>query len=331
MIKIKSEFNLPLTEEMVFIYNNYSTFPFPEEIKIPVGFEDNVNLIYTKHNLKIPIINNNNFKINIENNKIFDNRKIIIGASGGLDSTYTALRYKDLGYDIILVHFKNLNKNYPKETEHIKNFAKKNNFKLYIIDVKNFGKDYFPDNPFKNELILCALTEIGYNLNIKNIMLGATGTYHIENSKIGINVTDTIENYNTFISGLKKYYNNVNLFFLEKNLTKNKMIEYIIKYHKDSLEDIYSCISPNRFVKMLHNNNESKYNIKLLKDRCGSCYKCCMEYILLYENGYYSNKEFLNHCYEILAKSKNSHSPQLFNLKIPYEQRRKNVLGYKPE
>ena len=208
---------------------------------------------------------------------------------------------------------------------------KKNNFKLYIIDVKNFGKDYFPDNPFKNELILCALTEIGYNLNIKNIMLGATGTYHIENSKIGINVTDTIENYNTFISGLKKYYNNVNLFFLEKNLTKNKMIEYIIKYHKDSLEDIYSCISPNRFVKMLHNNNESKYNIKLLKDRCGSCYKCCMEYILLYENGYYSNKEFLNHCYEILAKSKNSHSPQLFNLKIPYEQRRKNVLGYKPE
>ena len=125
MIKIKSEFNLPLTEEMVFIYNNYSIFPFPEEIKIPVGFEDNVNLIYTKHNLKIPIINNNNFKINIENNKIFDNRKIIIGASGGLDSTYTALRYKDLGYDIILVHFKNLNKNYPKETEHIKNFAKK--------------------------------------------------------------------------------------------------------------------------------------------------------------------------------------------------------------
>ena len=53
-----------------------------------------------------------------------------------------------------------------------------------------------------------------------------------------------------------------------------------------------------------------------------------MEYILLYENGYYNNKGFLNHCYEILAKSKNSHSPQLFNLKIPYEQRRKNVLGY---
>lgn len=330
MIKIKSVFDLPLTEEMVKIYNNYCKFPFSKEIEIPFGFKENINLIYKKHNLPFPIIKQNtkNIKTNLfeENNK-----KIIIGASSGLDSSYAALLQNDLGYEITLVHFKNLNKSYPKETEHIKNFAQNNNFPLHIINIENFGENYFQDNPFKNELIICALAEIGNYLGINNIMLGATGTYHIDESTIGINVTDTIENYETFINGLKLYYKNVNLIYLNNNITKNEMINYILKYHFNSLNDICSCISPNRFVKMLHNKNENKYNIKLLNDRCGSCYKCCMEYIFLYENGYYNDKEFLMHCYEILAKSKNSHRPDLFNLKIPYEERRKNVLGYKPE
>lgn len=330
MIKIKSEFTLPLTKEILKIYNLYSNFPFPDKILIPKGFEENVNLIYKKHNLSLPIIETYTFHNKLNDNINFNNKKIIIGASSGLDSTYSALKYKDLGYEVILVHFKNLNKNYPKETEHIKSFANKNNFELYIINVENYGKDYFPDNPFKNELIFCALTEIGIYCGTKNIMIGATGTYHIEDSKIGMSVTDAVENYETFINGLKFYYNNVCLLYLNKDLTKYEIIKYILTFHKDSLEDIYSCISPNRFVKMLHEKNENKYNIKLLKDRCGSCYKCCMEYILLYENDYYNNKDFLNHCYEILGNSKNAHHPEFFNKKLPYEEKRKNVLEYKP-
>lgn len=329
MIKIFSDFELPLTNEMVKLYNNYCKFPFNDTLEVPEGFKENINLIYNKHNLNIPLLKEFSKSISFKNFK--NNNKIIIGASSGLDSTYAALKAKDDGYDVYLVHFKNLNKNYPKETEHIIDFAKNNNFNLYIINVKNFDKDYFPDNPFKNEMILCALTEIGNNLNINNIMIGGTGTYHLNESVIGMNVTDTIENYETFLSGLKKYYPNVNLIYLNKDLTKYDIIKYLINNHFNVLNDICSCISPNRFVKMLHDNNEKKYSIKLLKDRCGSCYKCCMEYIYLYECGYYNNKEFLNHCYNILAKSKNSHRPELFSLKLSYETRRKNVLEYKPE
>lgn len=330
MIKLQSEFDLPLTQDIVELYNNYCEFPFKNNVFAPIGFEENIKLIYNKHNLPQPNINNIPYiKQNFQNN--CNNNQIIIGSSGGLDSTYAILKAIDDGRNVTLVHFQNLNKNYPKETEHIKSLAIHKNLKLYIINVKHYDKDYFPDNPFKNQLILCALSEIGSLLNIKNIMLGATGTYHITDSVIGINVTDTIENYNTFLNGLKLYYPQINIIYLPSNITKYKMMKYIINNHPDIINDIYSCISPNRFVKMLHDQNENKYNIKLLKDRCGSCYKCCMEYIYLYECGYYNNIEFLNHCYHILAKSKNSHRPELFSLKLPYETRRNNVLEYKPE
>ena len=330
MISIKSEFNLPLTQELVKLYNIYCQFPFDNIITIPNGFRNNVNLLYKKHNLSAPTtISNKLTPLSTPIN--FDDSLIIIGASGGLDSCYTCLKEKDNGRKPILVHFKGLNKNYPKETEQIKLFAKLNDIPIYFIEVVNKGKDYFPDNPFKNQLILTALTEIGIAFETKNIMLGATGTFHIENCKIGFNVTDTIENYETFLIGLKKYYPFTELKFLNSNITKYEMLAYIVKNHEDSLPYICSCISPNRFVIMLHNNNQTKYNIELLKYRCGSCFKCAMEYILLYEIGYYNNKKFLKHCYEVLAKSKNSHAPNLFDLHLPYETRRKNVLEYKPE
>lgn len=330
MIKIESSFDLPLTQELSTLYNCYCQYPFNNTITAPAGFETNIHLLYEIHKQNYPDINTITLAP-LSLKKPLKNSSIIIGASGGLDSCYSCLKAKDDGKNPVLVHFKGLNKNYPKETEQIQLFAKINNFPLYIINVTHNGKDYFPDNPFKNQLILTALTEIGITLGIQNIMLGATGTFHISNSKIGFNVTDTIENYNTFLIGLKYYYPLIELQFLDSNVTKYQMLEYIVENHKNSLSYICSCISPNRFVMMLHNNNQKKYNINLLKYRCGSCFKCAMEYILLYEIGYYNNIEFLYHCYEVLAKSKNSHAPELFDLRLPYEVRRKNVLEYKPE
>lgn len=331
MIEIYSEFNLPLTTELIKLYNNYCIFPFLNNIETVYGFNDNINLLYQFHQQPLPNIINYKFINIIINENNFNDEGIIIGASGGLDSCYAALKAKDEGKKVILIHFQGLNKNFPKETEQIINFAKTNSMSLYIINVKNKGKNFFPDNPFKNQLILSALAEIGYKLSINNIMLGATGTFNIEKSKIGFNVTDTIENYNSFLNGLKLYYPLINIIYLNKDITKYTMLKYIVDNHIESLQYICSCINPNRFVTMLHNNNEKKYNIKLLKYRCGSCFKCAMEYILLYEIGYYNDIDFLLHCYDILAKSKNSHAPELFNLHLPYEVRRKNVLEYKPE
>ena len=53
-----------------------------------------------------------------------------------------------------------------------------------------------------------------------------------------------------------------------------------------------------------------------------------MEAILLSELGYYDNKDFIQHCWDILAKSKNSHRKDLFNKKIPLDIRYKNIMSY---
>ena len=54
-----------------------------------------------------------------------------------------------------------------------------------------------------------------------------------------------------------------------------------------------------------------------------------MEAILLAELNYYDkNSEFINHCWDILAKSKNSHRKDLFDKKKPLQERYNNIINY---
>ena len=110
---------------------------------------------------------------------------------------------------------------------------------------------------------------------------------------------------------------------------ENYKLKYFLEHHPNVLNDIYSCISPHRFNASLREHNEKKYNVKLLNGRCGSCFKCCMEAILLAELNYYDkNSEFINHCWDILAKSKNSHRKDLFDKKKPLQERYNNIINY---
>lgn len=328
MIEVKADFDTPFGNKMLEMYRNFTTNPFTTQPVIYKGFEELVKIVYDKYNFEY----NDNRVMQIlteERHSKGDNNRVLIGFSGGLDSAYSALSLRDKGYDVTLFHAKSLNKSYPKESHHAMQFAENLGFTLVTIDITHKGKEAYPDNPFKNQLILSYMYDYARQNNISNLMLGADRTTNISDSVIGFTVTDSVNVFDAFMSGLHNIDKNVNLMFIDGDISKFERLRYIINNHKDALDYIYSCIVPHRFNESLHRNNEKKFGIKLLNDRCGSCYKCCMEYILLYELGYYEyNEKMLKHCYEVLYKSPLSHRPDLFDKKLPYETRRKNVLEY---
>ena len=70
------------------------------------------------------------------------------------------------------------------------------------------------------------------------------------------------------------------------------------------LELCQSCIGAHRFRQWNHDNNEKKYHIHLMKNRCGSCWKCALEYIYLTDHDKLNyDKDYYRHCLEVLKKS----------------------------
>ena len=73
--------------------------------------------------------------------KTNDKEKVLVIASGGIDSSLTALTLKKCGYDVELVHF-NLNQNAEKEELWaIEKISQQHDMKLKIFDIGGFYKD----------------------------------------------------------------------------------------------------------------------------------------------------------------------------------------------
>ena len=103
------------------IYEIFTKENFDKDIHVPFGFEHLVEAIYNVHHQQRPNIST--YKITDTNITLNNNNKIMLAFSGGLDSVYECLRLQELGYNVILMHFKNLNRNMPKETEFAEMFA----------------------------------------------------------------------------------------------------------------------------------------------------------------------------------------------------------------
>ena len=78
----------------------------------------------------------------------------------------------------------------------------------------------------------------------------------------------------------------------------------ILMQHKKLAVHCQSCIGPYRYRDYLHDKNCKKYGIDLPEKHCGSCWKCCLEYIVYTDNDIYDyNEDFYKHCMEVLRKT----------------------------
>jgi hypothetical protein len=88
---------------------------------------------------------------------------------------------------------------------------------------------------------------------------------------------------------------------------KNTTDSYrVILNYKDAnlMPYILSCVSPYRFRGGWRKGNMEKYGVPLWPGRCGSCYKCAVEYLHMVAFGKLKlNSKFAQHCWDVLYKT----------------------------
>jgi 7-cyano-7-deazaguanine synthase in queuosine biosynthesis len=312
------------------IYDNFNKQKFDKKIIIPVVLKKFVSLVYKFHRQEFSICKTYLVpKIKLKEN----DKHVVLGFSGGLDSCYQAFRLREKGYVVHLFHVKNINTYENAQATHsVELFSKKFSFPLIEVNfIKNNKKDnpyrqYWPENTSKNQVMLSMMIDYCIDNGYNRISLGDDLGLSVKNAVIGTNGTDAKEITKSFLDGIKKI---VNIVFIpiEKGNDKGVRLKKLKEYA--CLDMYYSCVSPGRFNAKLHDNNCKKYKVNLPKHNCGSCRKCAMHFLILKETGMAKpNKKFENHCWKILYSTKYATDSFLFSPDLSKKQRIKNLFEY---
>lgn len=240
---------------------------------------------------------------------------IVVCFSGGKDSTALAKKLIDDGKKIVLFHVHGINRSYSSELEHAKKIAEYLKSKIIVHNLKLKGKTNFLENPTKNQLV-CSLALMyalknGYS---HTIAFGDFTSDLHSTSAFDRNWSDSQENWHAFISYVRNYIEDFDVFIpfeTYKDSTK------IVFNDMNLMNLIQSCILPDMYRKSQKRKNEEKYKVKLLENRCGSCWKCCVEWMMLVNGGYIEyNRDFYIHCLQFLKKKQKSEFPNVKEINV---------------
>lgn len=322
-LKIDKDMLGPFSRAMLEMYAAFCGEP-RESVYVPDGFEPLMLLLYERLGYPEPHIMTRGLHLAQPSGG-----GVVVGFSGGLDSAYMALSLMDAGNDVTLYHVTGLNKAYPDEDVSARAFAREAGMRLVECRVKHVGKERYIDNPLKNQLILALMADWGLPKGVPSYALGSDWCTGISDCEVGYTITDSIEVNRAFQEGTLRHVSDYKLVFIDGDVKKAQRLEYIIENHPTCLPHVSSCISPHRFKGKLHNGNIEKYGVELLDGRCGSCFKCCMEWLLMRKMGAVrQNAAYEAHCWDVLAHGTHSHRKDLFGDAVPMAQREVNLMEY---
>lgn len=324
-----------ITERVFAIYENLNKEVFDNVPVIPTPLIKFVDMVYTAHKQCY----NLSECVNIKKRSLCVNDNVVVlGFSGGLDSVFQALCLIHLGYSVVLFHVKGINTyENGQGTKYSKIIAEKLsnvNTKYVECEIKktndktNPYKQYWPENPIKNQLILAMMIDYclcnGYN----KISLGDDFNLSINDAMVGVNLTDSKELTQEFLNGLGCDVKCIDFIPIQKGYNKLQRIKELTNWNLDNY--YYSCVLAGRFNASRHDANEKKYNITLLKNNCGcSCRKCAMHNLLMHYGGVvdYPDK-FVDDCWKVMWKNSHSVDYKFFAPDLPIEERVRNLFTY---
>ena len=240
----------------------------------------------------------------------YDDNNIIIAFSGGKDSVATVLKYMECDYNIYLYHVRGLKKSsYPDEWKNAQAIADYLNLPLIIDDIQLDGKLDFPEHPLKNIIIANNMLQWGIRNGIGvNIAFGNYLSSYLESTAFYYSGDDCIDMWEAYESIIQKiipkFFVGIALYDLHETLET-------LQEDKKLLSLCKSCLGAYRFREHNHKINCNKYGIKLLPERCGSCWKCALEYIYMTDHNVLEyNEGYYKHCIDVLKKA-NKHENKL--------------------
>ncbi len=241
----------------------------------------------------------------------------IVCTSGGKDSIAVAKKLKDEGKNVILYHMHGINRAYSDEVTVIESLADRLGVEYYIERVRLEGTHQYVEHPMKNMLI--ANGAINYCICNKlplNIVFGNYQSSKLEDMEFEICGGDSRDMWDVYENIIQSKIEDFHIY------TPLNDISDTYKILDNDLDLIYNCIScmtPMRFRGSVRRQVMNNYNITLPPHRCGSCAKCCLEYIYLadqnveeFDEGYY------RHCFSILRDTavKETGNKEIFDKEV---------------
>ena len=230
-----------------------------------------------------------------------NNKNIILACSGGKDSAAAILHYRSRGYTVYLFHVLGINKSYPDEYKSVQAIAEYLSVPVHLEKIQFEGKLPFPEHPMKNMIIANAALHYGIANNIgTKIAFGSYSNVTLYNENLYTTGDDSAEMWMAYEDIVRKAIPRFRIYLGLQNLHHTYRW---LEGDKTLLALCRSCIGAHRFRQFNHDNNEKKFGIKLMPNRCGSCWKCAAEYIYMADHDVLEfNEQYYKHCIKVLMK-----------------------------
>ena len=231
-----------------------------------------------------------------------DPKEITVCLSGGKDSAATAFYYVSRGYKVHLYHAMGINRAYGDERKAAENIAKYLHTDIFVDKFLLDGTHKFIEHPLKNYII--ANGAIHYCLAMgytPRIAFGNFNKASIDLNEFDVCGGDCIEMWDAYRPIIQKVLPE---FDIEIPLETNADTFNILSTDWDLFKMSVSCMSPYRFREHWKHRSEEKYNVRLFENRCGCCWKCCIEWMWLADTDKVDyNEDFYMHCVDILCRT----------------------------
>lgn len=231
-------------------------------------------------------------------------KSVIVCFSGGKDSTATALYYKELGYNVRLYHLHGINKMYKDEHIAARNVAEKLGVELIKEEIKVTGwvQPNWIEHPMKNMIIANRVIQYVIKHGIDaDIAFGNFSTSSLEDDPFEVCGGDCKELWDIYTEIIRHI---IPKFSIKTPLNNMQDTLDILFKNQYIINAIQSCIIPYHYKVRLRKRNAEKYSYKLPENRCGSCWKCAVEYIVFCDNDIWQYDEvWYEHCLTVLKNT----------------------------
>ncbi len=227
----------------------------------------------------------------------------VVAFTGGRDSVAVACMLLDEGYEVHLLHFSGLNRAHYREAANCERIADYLGVPLEIRKVKVRGRSGDLSNRFRNQFILCQQLDFAESIGASAVAQGNHQADNLNNVTRWIWFADARENYEAFqeaFAGGIEY---------RTGLCVNPSMVYatIARLRPDLLVYLGSCVHPHMYMDLRRKQTKEKWGVDMLPGRCGVCYKCCWEYLMLGEISdlVELDREYSLHCLDVVREKWN--------------------------
>ena len=230
-----------------------------------------------------------------------NNDNIILAFSGGKDSIASALKYREQGYNVYLYHMKHINPSFADEWKCAEESASILGMPIFFDDIKFFGHHMYMEHPMKNMIIANGALSYGVREGIAtNIAFGNYTSSFLADNPFDRCAGDCMDMWNNYNSIIERVLPD---FRIQANLANMGDTLDTLKDSPNLLNTSLSCLCRHSLRDYRRQWVKDKFGVELFQKRCGSCYKCCVEYIYMADNDKVPfNKEYYKYCLGQLCK-----------------------------